>query len=146
RDLKAERLCDLSRFDEARAVCAAAEGEEAAPMILQGRGAWVEARAGDLPRAIELMEKIVEGEPNYFWGWQQLTEWYHEIGRLEDYLRAASRLVDLRPENPIALTRRGEALLLNGEREAGKSDLRAAQAIAPDYPLPGMLLFDEYMA
>jgi tetratricopeptide (TPR) repeat protein len=146
RDLKAERLCDLGRFDEAREVCRPAPGEDAAPMILQGRGAWVEARAGNYDRAIDLMEKIVESEPNYFWGWQQLTDWYHETARLEDYLRAASRLVELRPDNPIALTRRGEAQLLNGEREAGKSDLRQAQQIAPDYPMPGMLLFDEYMA
>ena len=146
RDLKAERLCDLGRFEEAGEVCRAAPGEDAAPMILQGRGAWVEARAGNYKRAISLMEKIVESEPSYFWGWQQLTDWYHETAELEDYLRAASRLVDLRPDNPIALTRRGEALLLNGERDSGKADLRQAQQIAPDYPMPGMLLFDEYMA
>ncbi|MCX7702007.1 MAG: tetratricopeptide repeat protein, partial [Gemmataceae bacterium] len=146
RDLKAERLAELGRFDEAREVCRPAEGEESAPMILQGRAAWVEARAGHLDRAVAMMEKIVESEPIYYWGWQQLTDWYHDLERNEDYLRAAERLVELRPENPIALARRGEARLLNGEREAGKADLRHAQQIAPDFPLPGMLLFDEYMA
>jgi tetratricopeptide (TPR) repeat protein len=146
RDLKAERLTELARYDEARAACRTADGEEAAPMILQGRAAWVESRAGDMERAIALMEKIVEGEPNYFWGWQQLSDWYHETARNEDYLRAAEHLVELRSDNPMALTRRGEARLLNDERESGKADLRQAQQIAPDFPLPGMLLFDEYMA
>lgn len=146
RDLKAERLVELGRFDEAREACRAAEQEETPPMILQGRAAWVEARAGQIDRAVAMMEKIVESEPNYYWGWQQLSEWYHEAGRNEDYLRAAERLVELRPDNPVALARRGEARLLNGEREEGKTDLRLAQQIAPDFPLPGMLLFDEYMA
>lgn len=146
RDLKAERLAELGRFEEARELCRRLEGEESVPMILQGRAAWIEARAGHPDRAVALMEQIVDSEPNYYWGWQQLSEWYHDLGRNEDYLRAAERLVELRPDNPIALTRRGEARLLNGEREAGKADLRHAQQIAPDFPLPGMLLFDEYMA
>lgn len=146
RDLKAERLSETGRHAEARETCRAAPGEEAAPLILQGRGAWVEARAGNLQGAIGQMERIVENEPGYFWGWQQLADWYHEAGQLEDYLKAASKLVELRPENPVSLTRRGEAQLLTGDRESGKADLRQAQQLAPDFPLPGMLLFDEYMA
>ena len=146
RDLKAERLTEQGRYAEARDACRIAPGEEAAPMILQGRAAWVEARAGNLQGAIGQMERIVENEPGYFWGWQQLADWYHDAGQLDDYLKAASKLVELRPDNPVALTRRGEAQMLVGERESGKADLRQAQQMAPDYPLPGMLLFDEYMA
>jgi tetratricopeptide (TPR) repeat protein len=92
------------------------------------------------------MEGIVQEEPDYYWGWQQLAEWYSEAGRSEDYLRAANEMVRLRPESPYSLARRGEALILTGERESGKADLRQAQKLAPDYPLPGMLLFDEQLA
>src|SRR5205823_11632434 len=63
-----------------------------------------------------------------------------------DYLKAAEHLVRLRSDSPVAVARLGEAKLQTGDREGGKADLRQAQQMAPDYPLPGMLLFDEYMA
>jgi tetratricopeptide (TPR) repeat protein len=146
RDLKAERLSELSRFEEAAAACAAAPGESEAPLILQGRAAWVHARRGDLQAAIAAMERLVEKEPDYYWGWQQLATWYNEAGQTEEYHRAAEQLVRMRPDSPVALAHLGEAKLMSGDREGGKRDLRAAQQIAPDYPFPGMLLFDEYLA
>jgi tetratricopeptide (TPR) repeat protein len=146
RDLKAERLTEQGRYDEAVEACQIVPGEDVVPLILQGRGAWVEARRGQLDVAIEQMEKITTDEPDYYWGWQQLADWYNEVANAEKYLEAANHLVRLRPDSPVALARRGEALLQTGERESGKSDLRAAQQLAPDYPFAGMLLFDEYMA
>lgn len=146
RDLKAERLTELGRFDEALSACAAAEGEAAAPMILQGRAAWIESQRGAYDAAIRQMEKIVEGEPDYYWGWQQLAYWYNEQAQSEKYLDATNHLLRLRPDSPVALAMRGEAQMQLGEREAGKADLRAALQIAPDYAFPGMLLFDEYFA
>src|SRR5579864_2221944 len=146
RDLKAERLTDLGRYDEALAACRLVPGEDTVPLILQGRAAWVESRRGQLEVATEIMERIVAEEPDYYWGWQQLADWYNEAGNTGKYLEAANQLVRLRPDSPVALARRGEALLQSEEREAGKADLRVAQQIAPDYPFAGMLLFDEYMA
>ena len=117
-----------------------------APLILRGRAAWVEQRRGNVDEAIASMERLTEREPDYNWAWQQLAEWYSEANRPEDYLRAAEHLVRLRPDSPMAVARLGEAKLQNGDREGGKADLRQAQQLAPDYPFPGMLLFDEYMA
>ncbi|VTS06451.1 tetratricopeptide repeat protein [Tuwongella immobilis] len=146
-DLKAERLTEMGRFEEAKS---AAQPDvfpaEDLPMVLRGRVAWVEAKRGNFSAAIPRMQALVAVEPNYYWGWQQLAEWQNETGRHAAYLEAASELVRLRPESPMALAMRGEARMQTGDRENGKADLRQAQQIAPGYPFPGMLLFDAYFA
>ena len=35
-------------------------------------------------------QKLVSVEPEYFWGWQQLAQWYNETGRHENYLEASA--------------------------------------------------------
>src|SRR5205085_11931414 len=110
----------MGRFDEAAKACATAPGEDEAPLILRGRAAWVEHRRGDMDAAISAMEQLVEKEPDYYWGWQQLADWYNEANKPEDYLRAAEHLVRLRPDSPVAVARLGEAKLQTGDREGGK--------------------------
>jgi tetratricopeptide (TPR) repeat protein len=144
-DLKAERLADMGRFDEAKAAANPAVFEHDPPMILQGRAAWVEARRGNLPLACREMQALVALEPSYYWGWQQLAEWYNESGRSTEFLEATSKLVELRPDYPIALAMRGEAKLQNDDREGGKEDLRDALQLEPGYSYPGMLLFDAHL-
>ena len=144
-DLKAERLADMGRFDEAKAAALPDVFEDDPPMILQGRAAWVEARRGNLPLACREMQALVTLEPTYYWGWQQLAEWYNEAGRPAEFLEATEKLVELRPDNPIALAMRGEARLRNDDREGGKEDLRDAQHLEPGYSYPGMLLFDAHL-
>ncbi len=144
-DLKAERLAEMGRFDEAKSTAMPVIFENDPPMVLQGRAAWVEARRGRLDVACREMRAIVTLEPNYYWGWQQLAEWYNETGKSQEYLEAAEKLAELRPDSPVALAMRGEAKLRNEDREGGKSDLRKAQKIAPDYSFAGMLLFDAYL-
>lgn len=141
-DLKAERLAEMGRYDEARTSASPGVFDFDPPMVLQGRAAWVEAKAGNLPEAVSQMKALVAVEPNYYWGWQQLAEWHNEMGNSEEYLQAAEKLVEMRPESPVALAMRGEAKLQNGDREGGKQDLREAQQIAPGYSFAGMLLFD----
>ena len=144
-DLKAERLADMGRYDEAKLAATPAVFENDPPMILQGRAAWVEARRGNLPLACREMQALVTLEPTYYWGWQQLAEWYNEAGKSADFLEATEKLVELRPDNPIALAMRGEARLQNENREGGKEDLRDAQHLEPGYSYPGMLLFDAHL-
>ncbi len=144
-DLKAERLADMGRFDEAKEAALPEIFEADPPMVLQGRAAWVEARRGRFDVACREMQALVTLEPHYYWGWQQLAEWYNETGKSEQYLEAAEKLVDLRPDSPVALAMRGEAKLRTGDREGGKADLREAQKNAPGYSFAGMLLFDAYL-
>ncbi len=141
-DLKAERLADVGRYDEAIAAANPSTLTDELPHTLQGRAAWVEARRGDYGRAIPMMQALVSVEPGYYWGWSQLAEWYNQTGKHEAYLEAAEEMIKLRPDHPTPLTYRGEAKLQTDDREGGKADLREALRIAPNYSPAAALLFD----
>ena len=81
------------------------------------------------------MKALVAMEPNYFWGWQQLAEWYNETGDSKEYLESTEKLVELRPDNPVALAMRGDAKLQNEDREGGKEDLKDVAAGRPELRL-----------
>lgn len=141
-DLKAERLADVGQYDEAIEAANPPALADDLPLILQGRAAWVEARRGNFGRAIPMMQALVSVDPEYYWGWSQLAEWYNQLGKSEAYLEAAKELIKLRPDHPTPLTMRGEARLQTGDREAGKADLREALRLAPGYSPAAAILFD----
>lgn len=141
-DLKAERLADVGRYDEAVAAAAPPQLGDDVPLILQGRAAWVESRRGNFGRAIPMMQALVSVDPGYYWGWSQLAEWYNQTGKSEAYLEAAEELIKLRPDHPTPLTMRGEARLQTDDREGGKADLREALKLAPGYSPAAAILFD----
>ncbi|MCZ2341111.1 MAG: tetratricopeptide repeat protein [Bacteroidales bacterium] len=145
-DLKAERLAQLERYEEALAAARPAALLADLPLVLQGRAAWIEARRGNYDLAIPPMQALVAVDPDYVWGWQQLAEWYNETHRPQSYLEAAKELIRLRPEHPMSLTMRGEARLQLGDREAGKEDLREVLRTFPNYSPAAAILFDAYLA
>lgn len=145
-DQKAERLADMGRFDEAIEAAHPGELAEDLPFVLQGRAAWVEAKRGNYSRAIPPMQRLVSVEPEYFWGWQQLAEWYNETDRKDEYLNATGELVRLKPDHPMPLTMRGEAKLKTQDRAGGKADLRDALRLAPQYAPAAAILFDACLA
>ncbi len=145
-DQKAERLAEMGRFEEAIEAARPSELAEELPFVLQGRAAWVEAKRGNYARAIPPMQRLVSVEPEYFWGWQQLAEWYNETDRTDDYLEATDELVRLKPDHPMPLTMRGEAKLKTNDRSGGKSDLRDALRLAPQYAPAAAILFDACLA
>jgi predicted Zn-dependent protease len=146
-DLKAERLAEMGRFDAALEAAKPPQfAGEPVPIILQGREAWVLARRGDYPAAIKNMTALVEVDSSYVWGWHQLADWYNETGQSEQYLEAAGELVRLQPHHPTGWTMRGEAKLQTDDREGGKSDLREALKISPNYSPAAAILFDAHLA
>ncbi len=145
-DLKAERLADVGRFEEALAAAHPSPLMDDLPLILQGRAAWVEARRGNYAAAIPTMQALVSVDPEYYWGWQQLADWYNDTGKAEAYLEAAGELCDQRPGHPVPLTLRGDAKLQTGDREGGKGDLRDALRIHPGYSPAAAILFDACLA
>jgi predicted Zn-dependent protease len=145
-DLRAERLAEMGRYDDALAAASPPALVADLPFVLQGRAAWVEAKRGNYAAAIPPMQALVAVDPKYVWGWHQLADWYNETGRSENYLEAASELVRLQPGHPVALTLRGEAKLQTGDRDGGKGDLRDALATAAGYSPAAAILFDAHIA
>jgi tetratricopeptide (TPR) repeat protein len=141
-DLKAERLAEVGRYDEALVSANPAALADNMPLILQGRAAWIESRRGNYGVAIPTMQALVSVDPGYYWGWQQLAEWFHETGKPEPFLEAATEMTNLRPDHPTPLTMRGEAKIQNGDREGGKADLREALRLHPGYSPAAATLFD----
>jgi hypothetical protein len=92
------------------------------------------------------MNALVDVDKNYVWGWHQLADWYNETSQSEHYLEAASELVKLQPHHPTGWTMRGEAKLQTGDRDGGKSDLREALKISPNYSPAAAILFDAHLA
>jgi tetratricopeptide (TPR) repeat protein len=145
-DLKAERLAEMGRFDAALEAATPPQFADSPPIILQGREAWVQARRGDYPAAIQRMRALVSVDPSYVWGWHQLADWYNETGSPQLYREAASELVHLQPHHPTGWTMRGEAKLQTGDRDGGKADLREALKISPNYSPAAAILFDAHLA
>jgi len=145
-DLRAERLADMGRFDDALAAAKPAQLlTPELPILLQGRAAWIEAQRGNYAAAIPPMQALVSVDPKYVWGWHQLAEWYNETGRAEGYLEAASELARLQPGHPVALTMRGEARIQTGDRDGGKADLRDALKVSAGYSPAAAVLFDAHL-
>jgi len=147
-DLKAERLAEMGRYEEALAAAQPPkliEGD-GLPIVLQGRVAWIEAKRGNYASAIPPMQALVAVDPTYVWGWQQLAEWYNDTSHPEGYLEAASELVRLQPFHPVAFMMRGDAKVQTGDREGGKADLREALKITPGFSHAAALLFDAHLA
>jgi len=145
-DLRAERLAEMGRYDEALAAAQPSQLAADLPFVLQGRLAWVEARRGNYAAAIPPMHALVSVDPKYVWGWHQLADWYNETGRPQGYLEAASELARLQPGHPVALTMRGEAKLQTGDRDGGKADLRDALKASAGYSPAAAVLFDAHLA
>ena len=145
-DLRAERLAEVGRFDEALAAARPSQLAADLPFVLQGRLAWVEAKRGNYAAAIPPMHALVAVDPKYVWGWHQLADWYNETGRPEGYLEAASELARLQPGHPVSLTMRGEAKIQTGDRDGGKADLRDALKASATYSPAAAILFDAHLA
>jgi tetratricopeptide (TPR) repeat protein len=141
-DTKAELLARVGEYDDALAACKHDVWEGKPPPLLRGRAAWIEALRGNMDKAISRMKAVVADEPDYYWGWCRLADWYNHLGKQRDYLKAAEKMAQLSPNEPTAFGYLGEARLNNDDRNGAKEAYRQALAIAPDYLFAGTNLFD----
>ena len=144
--MKAELLARDNRFDEAIDTCHAPAFGPSPPMILRGRSAWIMAMRGDRETAIAQMRELLALDPDYYWGWQQIANWYDAAEAHGDYLEAAENLVRLSPSDPAAFGYRGEAKLFGGDRRGAKTDFQKAYELDPNYAFAGLHLMDELLA
>lgn len=141
-DLKADLLTAERRYDEALEACRPPAWEDQVPLFLRGRAAWVEAQRGKRDEAIQQMQELVKEDPDYYWGWRHLCDWYCEANRNAEYLDAASALVRLAPEGPLGHAFLGEARLRTDDRPGAKEAFQKALDQTPGYSFSAYHLFD----
>jgi tetratricopeptide (TPR) repeat protein len=132
-DLKAELLAENQRFEEAIAVCRPALWGARVPRELRGREAWVASVRGDTAGAITSMRRILEQEPDYYWGWARLADWHRAVDDDDGYVAAAEQLVRLAPHQAVPLGYRGDAFRRKGRHDEAKADFQRALALDRDY-------------
>jgi tetratricopeptide (TPR) repeat protein len=143
-DLRAKLLAEAKRFDEALAACCPVSWEHL-PSRLQARAAWVEAQRGNFGDAIAKMRQVVQDDPNMYWAWACLADWYRATNAKDDYLKTAELLNRVWPLEAVPMGYLGEARLWAGDRAGARQILRAAMERYPDYDFAAATLFDVEM-
>ena len=132
-DQKAIFLKNAGRFEEALAACKPMIFGDETPLELVARAAWIEGELGNMPKAISDMEKVVAQDPDYYWAWMRLAEWYEYQNMNDKYLKAAEEMVRLGPQSPISWGYLGDGQLQSGKREEAKQHFLQAVQLAPSY-------------
>src|SRR5262249_15468298 len=128
--------------DEALAACDAPVWQGHVPLILRGRHAWVEARAGRVSEGVARMREVLRESPDYWWGWEQLATWCRDGQDHAGYLEAAEALARLAPQDPVSFGYLGEARQRTGDAAGAREALRRATEIAPGYAFAALALFN----
>ncbi|HEX3356402.1 MAG TPA: tetratricopeptide repeat protein [Tepidisphaeraceae bacterium] len=131
-DLKACLLLEHKHVDEAIKACDPAEFEGHAPVDLRGRRAWIHAQQGDRKLAIEQMQKLVQENNGYHWGWRQLVYWLSLEQSSRDYLVCAREMMEAFPHDPLAQNHLAEAQLRAKDRGGAKATMLHALSVSPD--------------
>ncbi|OGV69523.1 MAG: hypothetical protein A3K19_27875 [Lentisphaerae bacterium RIFOXYB12_FULL_65_16] len=141
-DMRARVLALADRYHEALDACRPPVFGERTPPELRGRKAWVEAKRGDLRRAVHLMKEVVADSPSLYWGWECIAEWCDRLNLEEETLAAARKMVQLAPLNPVPRGYLADLQCRSGKRGEAKDELRRALALEPAYEFGGFLLAD----
>ena len=126
-DAKISFLAELGRYEEAFQACTPEVWGERAPLPLQGRRCWLWAHMGKLEEAVKEMNKLLEKEPDYYFGLLMTAHWQMSLNRGIEALICLQKAVELQPESADALLLLAQALEQQGEdsRETLRRALRA---------------------
>lgn len=144
-DTRAWLLAQAGRFDEAAAACAPAAFGGDIPCNLQGRAAWVEAQRGHLRAAIAQMHEITARFPDYYWGWNMLTDWHCENRDFPKARETAKTMARLAPRTAIPLGYLADIQMRLGEKDDAWATLRRAFEVDPTYRWAGDRLLDRHL-
>lgn len=131
--LKSINFCRLGMFDEAVLAATPKVFGDELPIELRARLAWIEGDRGDFRTAVSHMKQVVEVDPDYFWAWSKLAEWYDYLEDHEQYHAAAQQMIRIEPQNPISWGYVADGELRKGNREQAKNYLRQSVQISPSY-------------
>jgi len=141
-DERATILAGAGRYEEALEACNSEVWAGNPPVPLRGRAASIRAFEGDIPRAVAEMQEILDSNPDYAWGWQQLAGWYRQTDALEKYVAVTTKLVRLAPDNSNYQAALGNAKMLCNDFVGAKAAFGRAFELAPGNVAAGSELFD----
>jgi tetratricopeptide (TPR) repeat protein len=149
--MKAVNLCRMGDYPGARAAAAPAAFGDKLPIELQARGAWIDGDQGNFAAAVAKMEHVVEIDPDYYWAWNQLADWYDYLEQPNAYRGAAQQMIRIEPQNPVSWGYLADGELREGNRDQAKQFLQQAVQISPAYnygsgKLVELLIEDEEFA
>jgi tetratricopeptide (TPR) repeat protein len=139
-DARARALTQLDRFDDALAQCAPASLQPL-PVKLRLRAAWIEAQRGNLPKAIARARAALDEHPNYYGGWQLLSDWCLQMQQADEAVQAAENMARLAPLEAVPLGYLGDLKLRLHDRKGAKAAFERAFTLDPDYQYAGFRLF-----
>ncbi len=88
-------------------------------------------KSGEIDKAIELCEKGLEGYPDYASAHVILGKCFYDKGATERSRAEFERVIEIDPENMVALKFMGDILMAEGDRDASISCYRRILAIDP---------------
>jgi Flp pilus assembly protein TadD len=88
---------------------------------------------GEVLRAIQAYQKVIELDPNYIEAYNNLGIIYQEIGKMEDALRAYQKAVQINPRYEKAHNNMGIIFYLKGEDEKAMEAFNKALSINPNH-------------
>ncbi|MCA9174664.1 MAG: tetratricopeptide repeat protein [Planctomycetales bacterium] len=141
RDLGAQSLCRLGRFDEALQLVHPPELEGRMPLKLIGAEAETHMSAGHRDHALKLMNHVVAEDSDAVWAWFRLAEWY-DNDDLDRYRQACDQLVRLAPEAAVSWGYYADGALRSGERHSAKEAFRKAMSLDPEYAYASRQLYE----
>jgi tetratricopeptide (TPR) repeat protein len=139
-DLRARALTNLNRFDEALAECSPSVFQPA-PARLQLRAAWIESQRGNLHQAIARATTALKEYPDYYAGWQMLSDWYVRLDHADEAVQAAEKMAALAPLEAVPLGYLGDLKLRLKDRAGAQTAFARAFTLDPDYQYAGYQLF-----
>jgi len=111
------------------------------PIDLRARAADLEAMRGNMEAAFEQMKAVVTDDPDYFWAWSRLADWYDMTQQYPGYREAAEHMVRISPRHAPSWGYLADAMLRFDRREDAKTHFKRAVAMAPDYVFGVVALF-----
>lgn len=141
--LKAEILAEARRWDEAFNACRPPVGNRVPPPLLLA-ASRIEARRTGISAAIQRLRGALAGEPRFYEGWRQLTEWNRAQGASasRSYLESAQKMAELRPQEAVAWGYLADARTRSNDRRGAKEALHHAFAVDPEYSYAGFTLIE----
>jgi len=88
-------------------------------------------RAGKLPEALVLYEKIFYAHPEYQFTFPHLKRAYMKVRKYDELIEACETVVKLRPEDPSVYMALGEAWAAKGDKKKAKKSWKSILDVAP---------------